>query len=193
MMLPQKNLLLVRSSSFQSTPEHSMTPPMANAKLIQRIADMRSRRKKYAMTAVATGSASVMSAAFDAGGRWLASGSDDKTVKLWEPGSGKLVRTLEGHQNSVTSVAFDPTGRYLASGSEDGTIRLWNPETGACLAILYALPEGWVAFRPDGHYRFSGNLQGNFWHAIGLARFEPGELDEFYPHLRLPDDTPLIP
>jgi WD40 repeat protein len=40
----------------------------------------------------------------------LASGSKDKTVKLWEAQSGKLLLTLEGHQNAVYSVAFDPQG-----------------------------------------------------------------------------------
>ena len=47
--------------------------------------------------------------------RWPA-GVVDKTVKLWEPASGKLLRTLEGHGEFVLSVAFDPTGRTLASG-----------------------------------------------------------------------------
>ena len=43
----------------------------------------------------------VMSVAFDPQGGTLASGSDDKTVKLWEVRSGKLLRTLEGHQSAV--------------------------------------------------------------------------------------------
>ena len=59
----------------------------------------------------------VLSVAFDPQGGTLASGSDDKTVKLWEARSGKLLRTLEGHQDSVMSVAFDPQGGTLASGS----------------------------------------------------------------------------
>ena len=57
--------------------------------------------------------------AFDPQGGTLASGSDDNTVKLWEARSGKLLRTLEGHQNWVWSVAFDPQGGTLASGSAD--------------------------------------------------------------------------
>ena len=59
--------------------------------------------------------------AFDPTGQTLASGSSDNTVKLWEPASGKLLRTLEGHTATVYSVAFDPTGQTLASGSEDET------------------------------------------------------------------------
>ena len=65
--------------------------------------------------------------------RWagpLASGSADHTVKLWEPASGKLLRTLEGHKSSVLSVAFDPAGRTLAGGSDDKTVKLWEPASG---------------------------------------------------------------
>ena len=48
--------------------------------------------------------------AFDPQGGTLASGSRDDTVKLWEKRSGKLLRTLEGHQGWIYSVAFDPQG-----------------------------------------------------------------------------------
>jgi WD40 repeat protein len=66
------------------------------------------------------------SVAFSPDGRLLASGSRDKTIKLWEVASGSLVRTLTGHTDSVFSVAFSPDGRLLASGSDDNTIRLWD-------------------------------------------------------------------
>jgi len=50
----------------------------------------------------------------------LASGSADHTVKLWDPVSGKLLRTLEGHQRSVYAWRLI-TGGTLASGSADNT------------------------------------------------------------------------
>ncbi len=66
------------------------------------------------------------SVSFSPDGKFLASGSDDKTVKLWSVESQKEVTTLQGHSSEVTSVAFSPDGKYLASGSKDKTVKLWS-------------------------------------------------------------------
>jgi WD40 repeat protein len=57
------------------------------------------------------------------------SGSDDKTVKLWNLVTGKLVHTFEGHAKEVTSVTFSPDGRTALSGSYDRTssFGIWRP------------------------------------------------------------------
>ncbi len=55
----------------------------------------------------------------------LASGSYDRTIKLWNKNTGDLLRTLSGHYNLVQSVAFD-SNDILASGSGDYTIKLWG-------------------------------------------------------------------
>jgi WD40 repeat protein len=68
----------------------------------------------------------VNSVAFSPDGRLLASGSYDKTIKLWDVASGREVRTLSGHTSRVLEVAFSPDGRLLASGSGDETIKLWD-------------------------------------------------------------------
>ncbi|HIP99492.1 TPA: PKD domain-containing protein, partial [Candidatus Bipolaricaulota bacterium] len=70
----------------------------------------------------------VLSVAFSPDGRYLASGSRDDTVRLWDAATGELLYTLEGHTDGVESVAFSPDGRYLASGSDDGTVLLWDME-----------------------------------------------------------------
>ena len=58
----------------------------------------------------------MYSVAFSPDGRTLATGSDDKTARLWEVASGKEIATLRGHESGVYFVAFSPDGRTLATG-----------------------------------------------------------------------------
>jgi WD40 repeat protein len=54
------------------------------------------------------------------------SGSEDKTLRLWEFSTGRCLRTFEGHTDQVNSVAISPDGRWVLSGSDDRTLRLWE-------------------------------------------------------------------
>jgi WD40 repeat protein len=73
--------------------------------------------------------------AFSPDGKTLATGSHDKTIKLWDVKTGKEQATLEGHTHPVSSVTFSPDGKTLASGSENG-VRLWDVATGKTTLIL---------------------------------------------------------
>ena len=79
-------------------------------------------------------SGSNNSVAFSADSQRLASGSGDRTVKLWDPRTGACTATLEGHSSVINSVAFSPDSQRLASGSGDRTVKLWDLRTGACTA-----------------------------------------------------------
>jgi WD40 repeat protein len=69
----------------------------------------------------------------------LVSGSDDKTIKLWNVEKRQEIRTLHGHDSRVRSVNFSPDGNTLVSGSWDNTIKLWKVETDSNLLNLDAL------------------------------------------------------
>ena len=72
----------------------------------------------------------VNSVAFSPDGAYILSGSDDKSLKLWDRQTGKIVKSYEGHSNRVNSVAFSPDGAYILSGSADKSLKLWDRQTG---------------------------------------------------------------
>jgi WD40 repeat protein len=101
---------------------------------------------------------SVTAVAFSPDGRILAS-ADYGTIKLWDPATGRQLRSLRAHTDRIGGLAFSPDGRLLASASDDRTIKLWHPATGE-LARLLRTPWGAVnavAFSPDGRMLASGH------------------------------------
>jgi len=64
--------------------------------------------------------------AFSPDGRFLASASFDKKVKLWEGRTGRFMATLHGHVGRVYMVCWSPDSRWLASASQDSTVKLWE-------------------------------------------------------------------
>ena len=75
----------------------------------------------------------VQALAVDPSGRWLASGSADSTVKMWNLETREIRRTLRGHGDVISSLAYSPDGSTLAAGALDGSIKLWSPATGRSL------------------------------------------------------------
>src|SRR5262249_12511861 len=72
----------------------------------------------------------VWSVAFSPDSRRLASGSRDRTIRIWDVADGRELLCLRGHAAGVRGVAFAPDGRRLASGSDDRTARLWDLDAG---------------------------------------------------------------
>ncbi|MEH2193204.1 MAG: serine/threonine-protein kinase [Nostoc sp.] len=89
----------------------------------------------------------------------LASGSDDKNIKLWDLNTQQVLATLSGHSQAVKSVAFSPDGQILATASDDKTIKLWRVETlkEICTLLGHSHAVKSVAFSPDGQILASGS------------------------------------
>ncbi len=90
--------------------------------------------------------------AFSPDGTRVITGSQDKTLKLWDVSSGAELRTLEGHTGPVSAVAFSPDGRQVISGSADTSMKVWNIDSGKLLASLLSRDGEWLAITPEGFF-----------------------------------------
>ncbi|CAN0146882.1 unnamed protein product [Ascophyllum nodosum] len=81
------------------------------------------------------------------------SGSDDRTVKIWDYQTKTCVQTLEGHTNNVSAVLFHKRLPIIISGGEDGTVRLWHSTTYRAETTLnYGMERVWaLAASPDNN------------------------------------------
>ncbi|KAI9235120.1 MAG: WD40-repeat-containing domain protein [Podila humilis] len=69
-------------------------------------------------------------------GQQIASGGEDRMIRLWDAQTGACCQMLSGHKDRVMSVAYSSSGNQLASVSEDRTIRLWDVISGHCFATM---------------------------------------------------------
>jgi WD40 repeat protein len=101
--------------------------------------------------------------AFSHDGRLVATGSDDKTVKIWELASGRELRTLSGHTGAVHSLAFGPDDRWLVSGSTDNSVRFWDlasgRETRTIDLVAAGVQTNAVVLSPDGKTFVSASFE----------------------------------
>ena len=118
----------------------------------------------------------VLALAFSLDGTRLASGSRDKTVRLWDINTHESM-SLQKHTGWTNVLAFSPNGKMLASGSVDKTVQLWNTTTGEPLATLTGHANGItaLAFSDDGTTLASASADGaiRFWQTGTGASLPP--------------------
>jgi WD40 repeat protein len=139
----------------------------------------------------------VMSVAFSPNGRYLASSSVDRTVKLWDPHTGNEIATFKGHTDWVHCVAFSPDSLSLASSSGK-TVILWSAHDRTEVATLtgHASTVTGVAFSSDGLRLATGSSDRTvkIWDARNGAELATlrGHTDEVRSVAFSPDNTRLI-
>lgn len=101
----------------------------------------------------------VSGLAFSPDGAWLASASEDQTIRIWDAATGREAHTLRGHTDRVVSVAYSPDGTRVASAGEDGSVRVWDARSGETLRVVTAHqhPVRCVAFSADGRWLVSAS------------------------------------
>ena len=95
-------------------------------------------------------------------GKYIASGSYDTTVQVWEVTTGHQVVIYRGHSDKICSVAWSPDGRYIASASFDATVQIWEAATGRPVFTYSGHTDRvyTVAWSPDGERIASGDRAG---------------------------------
>ncbi|KAL8755844.1 MAG: hypothetical protein Q9199_003356 [Rusavskia elegans] len=101
----------------------------------------------------------IRSVCFSPDGKYLATGAEDKQIRVWDIASRTIRNTFSGHEQDIYSLDFSRDGKHIASGSGDRSVRLWDIETGRetlCLTIEDGVTT--VAISPGGELVAAGSL-----------------------------------
>ncbi|KAF8492125.1 WD40-repeat-containing domain protein [Gautieria morchelliformis] len=110
----------------------------------------------------------IRSLCFSPDGKLLATGAEDKQIRIWDIAKKRIRTVFEGHQQEIYSLDFSRDGRLIVSGSGDKTARIWDMETGAHSTLSITEPADVsdqvdagvtsVAISPDGRLVAAGSL-----------------------------------
>jgi WD40 repeat protein len=115
----------------------------------------------------------VSGVAFSQDGRWLAAGTDDGNLQIWDVAGRRRMHAMRVGWAYVSTPAFSPDGKLVAAGTyADGTVTLVDVASGAILSQIQVSMFGCgsVAFSPDGRYLLTPSNSGT----LQSGRFEKG-------------------
>jgi len=96
----------------------------------------------------------VRALSFSPDSQFLATGAEDRIVRIWNIQTSEVAMRLEGHKSDIYSLEFSPDGKFILSGSGDKTCKIWVLATGECLKTFE---------NPDMNAKDSG-VTGVCWH-----------------------------
>lgn len=139
----------------------------------------------------------IYSLSFSPDGRFLASGLEDKTIKVFSVQKKKEEFSLIGHDEAVSCLKFSHDGRFLASGGIDGGLKLWNMAERKYIWSIFSWD--WthsISFSTDGKFLTTGHNSGGIkvWNLI-LKKEEALDFyrkDQFNQTTFTPDGKSLI-
>ena len=130
---------------------------------------------------------SVLTVAVSPDSNYVATGSRDKSAKLWELSTGREVRSFLGHQASVSCMDFNSDGKYLATGSRDKSAKVWEVATGKEILSVKLEPEWYtsneevindIAFDPKGKYFVTLGQMVRVWEFPSKKRIKEWEEEQ---------------
>ncbi|KAF2750426.1 transcriptional repressor rco-1 [Sporormia fimetaria CBS 119925] len=101
----------------------------------------------------------IRSVCFSPSGQYLATGAEDKVIRVWDIAAGTIKHQFTGHEQDIYSLDYARNGRFIASGSGDRTVRLWDLESSQQVQLL-EIEDGvtTVAISPDNRFVAAGSL-----------------------------------
>lgn len=101
----------------------------------------------------------IRSVCFSPDGKYLATGAEDKLIRIWDLTTKRIIKILRGHEQDIYSLDFFPDGNRLVSGLGDRTVRIWDLRLSQCsLTLLIEDGVTTVAVLPDGNLIAAGSL-----------------------------------
>ncbi|TIC35312.1 WD40 repeat-like protein [Wallemia mellicola] len=150
----------------------------------------------------------IRSVCFSPDAKYLATGAEDKQIRVWDIAKRKIKSLFTGHKQEIYSLDFSSDGKFIASGSGDKTARLWDVETNTCLHTFNIediimcdtgpIDSGVtsVAISPDGRMVAAGSLDTKVrvWDVKTGQQLErlTGHKDSVYSVAFAPDGQSLV-
>lgn len=119
----------------------------------------------------------INSVAIAVNNKFIVTGSSDKTAKIWDIATGKLLFTLEGHEWKVTSVAISLDTKFIVTGSTDGTVKLWSAEDGKLIKSFSGIGNHVVNVTINNNNKLIGSaihLESTFEEGFGAVIWNSG-------------------